>query len=61
MTWPLVLSITEHVTSVSKTNLERARPVLGMLVLPGSLLQRRRDARRTPHDVQPHHAIRLIR
>lgn len=52
---------TKHVTTDSKTNLERARPVLGMLVLPGSLLQRRCDARGTPHDVQPHHPVRLVR
>lgn len=40
--------------------LQSARPVLGVLVLPSPLLECCRHARRSPHDVQPHHAIRLV-
>lgn len=41
--------------------LQGARPVLGVLVLPGPLFQRRRDSRGATHNVQPYHSVWLVR
>lgn len=42
-------------------HLQSTRPVLGVLVLPGSLLQRPRHPGRRSHDVQSNHAVGLVR
>lgn len=47
--------------SITHRHLQSTRPVLGVLVLPGPLLQRPRHPGCPPHDVQPHHAVGLVR